>query len=222
MCSTFGSTIYRSPPWSPRTIGRLHRPQSFSRDQDFADGVQVFSFRNARWHLLDVAANTDVADSVGTRLSERLFRRRSIWQTRARALFVVLRYPPTALRRALRPPISSMETARSPCANAPTRRSSSALRGESVTAWIRQCWQGWQGRCATVIERPVSCSPWARSSCTPSRPNLTRRGRRRRPENCGLAAGRSAVLKVSRMAESLSTISRRASGYLGLACAMRR
>jgi hypothetical protein len=41
----------------------------------FAEGVQVFSFRNARWHLLDLKAKYELwAASVGNRtLAERLF-----------------------------------------------------------------------------------------------------------------------------------------------------
>jgi hypothetical protein len=66
----------------------------------FAEGVQVFSFRNARWHLLDVEAKYEMwATSVGNRaLAERLFQAAiDLADAREGALFVVLRDPPSSL-----------------------------------------------------------------------------------------------------------------------------
>jgi hypothetical protein len=66
----------------------------------FADGVQVFSFRNARWHLLDVQAKYDMWEmSLGNpALAERLFQTAiDLANARQGALFVVLRDPATAL-----------------------------------------------------------------------------------------------------------------------------
>jgi hypothetical protein len=66
----------------------------------FAEGVQVFSFRNARWHLLDLKAKYDRwAASVGnSTLAERLFQTAiDLADAREGALFVVLREPETAL-----------------------------------------------------------------------------------------------------------------------------
>ena len=66
----------------------------------FAEGVQVFSFRNARWHLLDIQAKYEMwATSVGNAvLAERLFQTAvDLADAREGALFVVLREPETAL-----------------------------------------------------------------------------------------------------------------------------
>jgi hypothetical protein len=66
----------------------------------FAEGVQVFAFRNARWHLLDLKAKYDSwAASVGNRmLAERLFQTAiDLADAREGALFVVLREPETSL-----------------------------------------------------------------------------------------------------------------------------
>jgi hypothetical protein len=60
----------------------------------FAEGVQVFSFRNARWHLLDLQAKYDIwAAAVGNAaLAERLFQTAvDLADAREGALFVVLR-----------------------------------------------------------------------------------------------------------------------------------
>jgi hypothetical protein len=60
----------------------------------FAEGLQVFSFRNARWHLLDLEAKYEMwAASVGRRdLAERLFQTAlDLADARQGALFVVLR-----------------------------------------------------------------------------------------------------------------------------------
>lgn len=66
----------------------------------FAEGIQVFSFRNARWHLLDLAAKYDMwAEAVGnTPLAQRLFQTAvDLADAREGALFVVLRDPPASL-----------------------------------------------------------------------------------------------------------------------------
>lgn len=65
-----------------------------------AEGVQVFSFRNARWHLLDIAEKYKMwAESVGNPvLSERLFQTAiDLADAREGALFVVLRDPAASL-----------------------------------------------------------------------------------------------------------------------------
>ena len=66
----------------------------------FAQGVQIFSFRNARWHLLDVQAKYDMwAAAVGNGpLAERLFQTAfNLADARQGALFVVLRDPAGSL-----------------------------------------------------------------------------------------------------------------------------
>ena len=66
----------------------------------FAEGAQVFSFRNARWHLLDVQAKYEMWEAaVGNRpVAERLFQTAlDLSDEREGALFVVLRDPRASL-----------------------------------------------------------------------------------------------------------------------------
>jgi hypothetical protein len=66
----------------------------------FAEGVQVFSFRNARWHLLDLQAKYETwAAALGnSALAERLFQAAlDLADARQGALFVVLREPAVSL-----------------------------------------------------------------------------------------------------------------------------
>jgi hypothetical protein len=66
----------------------------------FAEGVQVFSFRNARWHLLDIQAKYEMwSESIGRpALAERLFQTAlDLADARQGALFVVLRDPAASL-----------------------------------------------------------------------------------------------------------------------------
>ena len=106
----------------------------------FAEGVQVFSFRNARWHLLDVAAKYRMwADSVGNgALAERLFQTAlDLADAREGALFVVLRDPGTALAQ-LVAAADQLDGKRAAAAAAPTAPTRSellqTLRGESATS----------------------------------------------------------------------------------------
>jgi len=72
----------------------------------FADGVQIFSFRNARWHLLDLQAKYEMwATAIGNPpLAERLFQTAvDLGDAREGALFVVLRDPKTALSQLVAP-----------------------------------------------------------------------------------------------------------------------
>jgi hypothetical protein len=72
----------------------------------FADGVQTFSFRNARWHLLDLQAKYEMwAKAVGNdALSERLFQTAvDLADAREGALFVVLREPASSLSQLVAP-----------------------------------------------------------------------------------------------------------------------
>ncbi len=66
----------------------------------FARGVQMFSFRNAKWHLLDVQAKYEMWErAVGSApLADRLFQTAlDLADARQGALFVVLRDAPSAL-----------------------------------------------------------------------------------------------------------------------------
>lgn len=72
----------------------------------FAGGLEVFSFRNARWHLLDVQAKYDMWEAaVGNApLAERLFQTAiDLADAREGALFVVLREPERSLPELVAP-----------------------------------------------------------------------------------------------------------------------
>ncbi len=102
----------------------------------FAEGVQAFSFRNARWHLLDIAAKYQMwADAVGNAaLAERLFQTAfDLSDQREGALFVVLRDPYTSLPQlvALN---DRLDAVRSSGTDIPTRgQLMYMLRGRSAT-----------------------------------------------------------------------------------------
>jgi hypothetical protein len=103
----------------------------------FAEGVQVFSFRNARWHLLDVAAKYRMwSEAVGNApLAERLFQTAlDLADEREGALFVVLRDPAQSLPL-LVAPADQLDTERSAGSQAsPTRwQLLHSLRGQSAT-----------------------------------------------------------------------------------------
>jgi hypothetical protein len=90
----------------------------------FAEGVQVFSFRNARWHLLDLDAKYEMwVSALGNRpLADRLFQTAlDLADARAGALFVVLRDPAASLPLLVAPG-DQLEALRPPGrADAPTR-----------------------------------------------------------------------------------------------------
>lgn len=72
----------------------------------FAEGVQTFSFRNARWHLLDLHAKYEMWQGAINHalLSERLFQTASdLADAREGALFVVLRDPVNSLSQLVAP-----------------------------------------------------------------------------------------------------------------------
>jgi hypothetical protein len=109
----------------------------------FAEGVQVFSFRNARWHLLDLQAKYELwAASVGNRaLAERLFQAAvDLADAREGALFVVLREPASSLPL-LVAPADQLDMPRPP--------------GNADTPTRGQLLQMLQGRTATAIDPAV-------------------------------------------------------------------
>jgi hypothetical protein len=89
------TTIYR--PHALATAGNRNVVVMLSPTHEiklFAEGVQVFSFRNARWHLLDLQAKYEMwAAAVGNpALADRLFQAAlDLADAREGALFVVLR-----------------------------------------------------------------------------------------------------------------------------------
>ena len=72
----------------------------------FAEGVQMFTFRNANWELLDIEAKYEMwAEAVGHRpLAERLFQTAlDLADARQGALFVLLRDPQQAVGQLIAP-----------------------------------------------------------------------------------------------------------------------
>jgi hypothetical protein len=109
----------------------------------FAEGVQIFSFRNARWHLLDLQAKYEMwAASVGNAaLAERLFQTAvDLGDAREGALFVVLRDPAASLPMLVAPG-DQLDAPRLP--------------GSTDTPTRAQLLQMLQGRTATGIEPAV-------------------------------------------------------------------
>lgn len=89
----------------------------------FAEGAQIFSFRNARWHLLDLLAKYEMWErAVGNRaLAERLFQTAfDLADARQGALFVVLRDPAVSLPQLVAPG-DQLDAMRVAASGAPTR-----------------------------------------------------------------------------------------------------
>jgi hypothetical protein len=106
----------------------------------FMRGVQTFTFRNARWHLLDVKAKYDMwAAAVGNEsLAERLFQTAlDLADARQGALFVVVRDPATAIPL-LVAPADQLDMEQGRPNDAPTRgQMLYMLRGTTATALDR-------------------------------------------------------------------------------------
>jgi hypothetical protein len=102
----------------------------------FAEGRQVFSFRNARWNLLDVEAKYEMwAAAVGSRpLAERLFQTAlDLADSREGALFVVLRNAAASLPLLVAPG-DQLDLMRLHGGEVPTRAQlMHMLRGRSAT-----------------------------------------------------------------------------------------
>lgn len=102
----------------------------------FAEGTQVFSFRNARWHLLDIQAKYEMwAEAVGNRaLAERLFQTAlDLADSREGALFVVLRDAAASLPLLVAPG-DQLDQMRFSTSDVPTRAQlMHMLRGRSAT-----------------------------------------------------------------------------------------
>jgi hypothetical protein len=102
----------------------------------FAQGVQMFSFRNARWHLLDMQAKYDMWEAaVGNKpLAMRLFQTAvDLADARQGALFVVLQNPDVSLPL-LVAPSDQLEAVRGQPGDTPTRAQlMHMLRGRTAT-----------------------------------------------------------------------------------------
>jgi len=101
----------------------------------FTEGVQTFSFRNARWHLLDLQAKYEMWQSAieNPLLSERLFQTAAdLADSREGALFVVLRDPAASLPQ-LVAPADQLDLVRHSGASVPTRgQLMHMLRGRNI------------------------------------------------------------------------------------------
>jgi hypothetical protein len=99
----------RYRPHSLATTGNGHLCIVLSPSHEikvFAEGLQIFSFRNARWHLLDLQAKYDIwQEAIGNAaLSERLFQTAGdLADSREGALFVFLRDPEASLSQLVAP-----------------------------------------------------------------------------------------------------------------------
>ena len=99
----------RYRPHSLATAGNGHLCIVLSPSHEikvFAEGVQTFSFRNARWHLLDLKAKYEMWQAAidNAALSERLFQTGAdLADSREGALFVVLRDPAASLPQLVAP-----------------------------------------------------------------------------------------------------------------------
>jgi hypothetical protein len=95
------STAYRAH--AKATAGNRHVCVVLSPSHEikiFADGVETFSFRNARWHLLDIQAKYEMWERAveNAPLANRLFQTAlDLANARQGALFVVLRDPASSL-----------------------------------------------------------------------------------------------------------------------------
>jgi hypothetical protein len=102
----------------------------------FAEGVQTFSFRNARWHLLDVKAKYEMwADAVGNPpLAERLFQTAlDLADAREGALFVVLGDAAQSISQLVAPG-DQLDTMRISTSDVPSRAQlMHMLRGRSAS-----------------------------------------------------------------------------------------
>jgi hypothetical protein len=130
-------TPYRSHAQATAGDGNLCIVLSPSHEiKIFAEGLHVFSFRNARWHLLDLQAKYEMwASSVGTRqLAERLFQTAlDLADARQGALFVVLRDAAASLP-VLVAPGDQLDVSRSTGPVAPSRAQlMHMLRGRTAT-----------------------------------------------------------------------------------------
>ena len=118
------TTRYR--PHALATIGNRNLCIVLSPSHEikvFAEGVQTFSFGNARWHLLDLQAKYEMwTKAIGNApLAERLFQTAlDLADAREGALFVVLRDPPASLPM-LVAPADQLDVSRNVAGALPTR-----------------------------------------------------------------------------------------------------
>jgi hypothetical protein len=145
----------------------------------------MYSFRNARWHLLDMKAKSDMWEAaVGHRLlAERLFQTAiDLADARQGALFVVLRDPQASLPL-LVSPADQLDAPHGSPGDAPTRgQMMYMLRGRTATGLDRAVLMGLaRTDGATVMDATGRLLAIGAILRTPSRPNRTRRWPSRAP-----------------------------------------
>jgi hypothetical protein len=131
-------TAYR--PHAAATVGNRNVVIVLSPTHEiklFAEGAQIFAFRNARWHLLDLQAKYELWSSAigNAALAERLFQTAlDLADARQGALFVVLRDPAPSLPL-LVAPADQLDSMRLPGrTDAPTRgQLLHTLQGQTAT-----------------------------------------------------------------------------------------
>ena len=114
----------------------------------FGQGVEMFSFRNARWHLLDVQAKYEMWERAveNEALASRLFQAAlDLSDARHGALFVVLRDASTSMPLLVAPG-DRLDAPRGKPGDAPDRvQLLHMLRGRTYrSASIRRCSRGWR------------------------------------------------------------------------------
>jgi hypothetical protein len=118
------ASAYRPHALATRASGNLSIVLSPSHEiKVFADGVQTFSFRNARWHLIDLQAKYEMwVRAIGNPgLAERLFQTAlDLADSREGALFVVLRDAEAGLSQ-LVAPADQLDAVRHTGGDVPTR-----------------------------------------------------------------------------------------------------
>lgn len=130
------ASAYRPHALATRGSGNLSIVLSPSHEiKVFADGVQTFSFRNARWHLIDLQAKYEMwVSAIGNpRLAERLFQTAlDLADSREGALFVVLRDAEAGLSQ-LVAPADQLDAVRHTGGDVPTRgQLMHMLRGRNI------------------------------------------------------------------------------------------
>jgi hypothetical protein len=118
-----------------RSVGAVLSPSH--EIKIFAEGVEMFSFRNARWHLLDIQAKYEMWESAleNSALANRLFQTAlDLSDARQGALFVVLRDPASSLPMLVAPG-DRLDSSRSKPADVPDRvQLLHMLRGRSAVS----------------------------------------------------------------------------------------
>ena len=152
----------------------------------FAQGVEVFSFSNARWHLLDMQAKYEMweraVENAGLASSSLPDGARSLRTPGRARCSSSCAMPRRRSRCSSRPATGSTRQEARPVTHPTASSFSTCSAAEARSTWIRPCWP--------ASPRPTARRSWtvrdacwrsAPSSCTPSRWSHTRRSPSRAP-----------------------------------------